>query len=58
MMRYILFYYVHFEMTGDLALISTTDSEIAPFFALNHIFLPAKGKALLKHRNHLISRLV
>lgn len=35
-------------MTGDLALISTTDSEIAPFFALNHIFLPAKGKALLK----------
>ena len=52
-----MFYYTHFEITGCpliwLALIAAIYSQIAPFFALNHIFFPANEEATLKTNNQL-----
>ena len=44
-------YYIHFEITWDPCHLIGSHSQIAPFYALNGIFLPANETALLKNNN-------
>ena len=56
--KMITFYTFHFGITCDICILiaaisGVIYSQIAPFYALNHIFFPVNETALLKHNNQL-----